>query len=294
MKVGLIGVGAMGTALLSRLRIAGREVQAYDISEDRMAYARSQGAKTVASAAEAARDVECVHIFVRTDDELIDVTMGKNGILKVARPGTMVFLHSTVMPKTSRKIAAAAAKRKVRVLDVPVTAVPRVVAAGDAVFLMGGAEADVEAAKSLLAPLGRGAHYFGAVGSGNVAKIAKNLINANERVALAEVAAIAEAGGIDVKQFFEMAAGVDQGSAVARWQNAFAMEGNHAAPRPASNLLNKDVGLAADLARALRVKAPMTQAAAATAKIWVRGWERAEGKPVGVAKKPRKRARRKG
>lgn len=274
-RVGLIGVGLMGAALLSRLRLAGRDVQAFDISDERMRLAREQGATPVASVAEASRGVDFIHVFVRTDEELIDVTTGKDGVLSAARPGALVFLHSTVMPETSRKIAAAA--KSAHIMDVPVTAVPRVVAAGNAVFLMGGADEDAAIAAPYLAPLGRGVHHFGPVGSGNVAKIVKNLINANERIALAEVAAIAEAGGINVQQFFEMTASVDQGSTVSRWQGAFSIESNHAVPRPASNLFNKDVGLAARLARGLGLKTPMTQAAADTAAVWVAGWEK-EGK----------------
>ena len=125
-----------------------------------------------------------------------------------------------------------------------------------------------------LEPLGRAVYHFGPVGSGNVAKIAKNLINANERVALLEVAALAEAGGLQLEQFFDMAAAVGHGSTVSRWSGAFSVDGNHAVQRTASNLLNKDIGLAADLARAYGLKTPMTQAAADTAKVWVAGWEK--------------------
>ncbi len=274
-RVGLIGVGLMGAALMSRLHAAGREVQVFDISEARMKLAREQGATTVGSIADAARNVDFIHVFVRTDDELIDVTTGKNGVLSSAKDGALVFLHSTVMPETTKKIAAVARARKVRAMDAPVTAVPRVVAEGRAVFLIGGADEDAAIAKPYLEPLGRAVYHFGPVGTGNVAKIAKNLINANERIALAEVAAIAEAGGVNVQQFLDMAAAVDQGSTVGRWQASFEMVGNHAAPRPASNLFNKDVGLAADLAKVLGLKTPLTQAAADTAKVWVAGWEKA-------------------
>lgn len=272
-RVGLIGVGAMGTALLSRLHAAEREVQAYDISEERMRVARAKGARTVASVAEAAEGVGFVHVFVRTDEELIDVTTGAGGVLSSATAGTFVFLHSTVMPDTSRRIDAAARPKGVRVIDAPITAVPRVVAEGNAVFLLGGDDEDAAVAVPYLEPLGRGVYHFGPVGSGNVAKIAKNLINANERIALMEVAALVEAGGLDVAQFLDMAAAVDRGSTVGRWQATLSVEGNHPAPKPASNIYNKDVGLAAELARKLRVNAPMTQAAADTAKTWVAGWE---------------------
>lgn len=276
MRVGLIGVGLMGAALMTRLSAAERDVQAFDISEERMRLARELGADTVGSVAEAACGVDFIHVFVRTDDELEEVTTGNDGILSSAKEGSILFMHSTVMPDTTRKIAEVARARKVRAMDAPVTAVPRVVAEGRAVFLMGGADEDAAVAKPYLEPLGRAVHHFGPVGSGNVAKIAKNLINANERIALAEVTAIVEAGGLKVQQFLEMAASIDQGSTVSRWQGAFSIDGNHAAPRPASNLLNKDIGLAADLARALGLRTPMTQAAADTAEVWVAGWEKSK------------------
>lgn len=272
-RVGLIGVGAMGTALLSRLHAAGREVQAYDISAERMEAARAAGARVVASAADAARGVAFVHVFVRTDEELIDVTTGAGAVIAAADKGTIVLLHSTVMPDTSRTIDAAARPKGIRIVDAPITAVPRVVAEGNAVFLLGGDDKDAAVAVPYLQPLGRGVYHFGPVGSGNVAKIAKNLVNANERIALMEVAALVEAGGLDVAKFLDMAAAVDRGSTVGRWQATLSVEGNHPAPKPASNIYNKDVGLAAELARKLRVSAPMTQAAADTAKAWVAGWE---------------------
>lgn len=274
LRVGLIGVGAMGSALMSRLHAAGREVQAYDISEERMRFARSEGGHTAGSVAEAAGGVDFIHAFVRTDEELTDVTIGTNGVLSSARKGALLFLHSTVMPETSRKIAQALHPKGVRVMDAPITAVPRVVAEGKAVFLLGGDDEDAKVAVPYLEPLGRAVYHFGPVGTGNVAKIVKNMINANERIALAEAAALAEVGGLKVEEFLDMVAAVDRGSTVGRWQSSLSIDGNHPVPRPASNLYNKDIGLAADLARAHGVRAPMTQAAADTAKVWVAGWEK--------------------
>lgn len=276
LRVGLIGVGAMGSALMSRLHAAGRPVQAYDISVERMRFARSEGAHTAGSVAEAAGGVDFIHVFVRTDEELIDVTIGKDSVLSSAGEGAVLFLHSTVMPETSRKIAQVLRPKGVRVMDAPITAVPRVVAEGKAVFLLGGEDEDAKVAVPYLEPLGRAVYHFGPVGTGNAAKIVKNMINANERIALAEAAALAEAGGLKVEQFLDMVAAVDRGSTVGRWQSSLSIEGNKPLPRPASNLYNKDIGIAADLARTLGVRAPMTQAAADTAKVWVAGWEKSK------------------
>lgn len=281
--VGLVGVGKMGQALLFRLQQAGIGVKAYDIAGAAMAAAREGGAETVASAAGAARDAEYIHVFVRTDDEVIDATLGPDGVLSGAAAGCILLLHSTVLPKTTHRVAEAAAEQDVKVVDAPVTAVPRRVHAGDAEFLLGGPDDVVDAVRPHLLSLGKAVHHFGALGTGNVAKLAKNLTNAIERVMLAETLEIVEAGGLDVKQFMEMARGVDSGSLIGQWEKAFNLEGNHAVPRPASNLLNKDCHLAADLADSLGLETPLTHGTSATAAKWVKGWDEAAKTSKGAA-----------
>lgn len=271
--VGLIGTGAMGSALLKRINLAGWSAQAYDVNADALAAAVGDGAKGTGSPAEAAAGVDTVHVFVRTDDEVRDVMTRSDGILAGANEGALVLLHSTIMPETTKQIAALAAEQGVTAIDAPVTAVPRVVAAGEAVFLLGGDDAAVARAKAALEPLGKGVWHFGPLGAGNVAKIAKNFINGAERVVLAETLNMVEAGGVDLAAFLEMAVAEDGGSSISRWERAFDLVDNHAKPRPASNLMNKDVGLAARLAEAEGIAAPMAHIAADTAAVWVAGWE---------------------
>ncbi|MBT3792985.1 MAG: NAD(P)-dependent oxidoreductase [Rhodospirillales bacterium] len=274
--VGLIGVGAMGQALLHRLHLAGHQVQVYDINQTQMDLAQESGAIPKASAIEAASDVDHIHLFVRSDQDFLDVTLGPDGIL--TKPGikknAVLYLHGTVLPETTQKIGAEALKQGIRPLDAPITAVPRVVHAGNATFLIGGEDDTAKTAETHLAGLGKAVYHFGALGSGNAAKIVKNLINANERIALSEALNIAEASGLDVKQFMEMALSADGGSTSARWEKAFNMDGNHPVPRPASNMLNKDIHLAAKFAKILGLDTPMTQGASDTAAKWVAGWEK--------------------
>ncbi len=274
--VGLVGVGAMGSALLKRLVLAGCAVKAYDILDERTAEAAKVGAEAAASPKAAAEGSPCTHVFVRTDDEVKDAVLGADGVLQGAGEGALVLLHSTIMPETTKQVAGEAAGRGVTVIDAPVTAVPRVVAAGEAVFLLGGDDDGVARARAQLEPLGKGVWHFGPLGAGNVAKIAKNFINGAERVVLAETLNMAEAGGLDVGKFLEMAVAEDGGSTVSRWERAFELVGNHADPRPASNLMNKDVRLAAELADAEGVSAPVAHEVAATAAVWVAGWEAAK------------------
>lgn len=270
----LIGVGAMGKALLARLRRAGKTVRAFDVAEPGRTAAREAGATIAGSAAEAARGASHIHVFVRTDDEMADAVLRSDGVLAGAAPDALLFLHSTVLPATTRRIAEAAEPKHVRVLDAPVTSVPARVAAGDAVFLVGGPDDTVEAARPHLLALGSNVYHFGPLGAGNVAKLAKNLANAAERVLMDEVLRVVEAGGLDPRAYLDMCRAVDQGSLVSRWEKSFTIENGHAVHRPASNLFNKDMKLAADYAASQGLDLPMTHSAAATGLEWSAEWDR--------------------
>jgi 3-hydroxyisobutyrate dehydrogenase len=178
-----------------------------------------------------------------------------------------------VLPQTTLRVAEAAAKGGVGVLDVPVSGVPRQLLAGEVLFLAGGPDDLVASMRPHIEPLGKDMIHFGPLGTGNVAKIAKNFANAGERVLLSEILAMVEAGGVDPVQFLDMAARQDSGSLIANWDRAFTIEDGHAVPKRATNLLNKDVGLAARLAESYDLDAPLTQGSARTAAVWVNSWE---------------------
>lgn len=200
-QVGMIGVGVMGQALLHRLKLAGLNVKVYDISDVQCNEARKLGADVERSPAAASRNVEAVHIFVRTDEEALSACTASGGVLSAIAEGSIVFLHSTILPETTRKIAEMASLHGVQVIDAPVTAVPSHVREGNAVFLLGGSVELVEFVRPYLLMLGKSVYHFGPLGAGNVAKIAKNLATAIERMSAAEVVWLAEAGELILRLF---------------------------------------------------------------------------------------------
>jgi 3-hydroxyisobutyrate dehydrogenase-like beta-hydroxyacid dehydrogenase len=272
--VALIGVGAMGKAILSRMKIANKKVRAYDIAETGREAARAGGAEITGSPAEAARGAAYIHLFVRTDEQAIDATLGKNGILETAAAGSLLILHPTVLPQTTARIGEAAKAKGIRVLDVPITSVPARVQAGQATFLVGGDKNVANAAKPYLLELGGSFYYFGALGSGNVAKLAKNYANAAQRIAVDESIRVAEGGGLDPKQFLDMMKEVDQGSLVADWEHTWTIKDRHAVHRPATNLFNKDLALTAEYASLIGLKLPVAKAAAEIGLEWSAMWAR--------------------
>lgn len=247
--MGLVGVGAMGSALLGRLRKAGNQVQAYDISEAGRQAARQGGATAVESAADAARGAAFIHVFVRSDAEIVDAVLGATGVLEGAAPDSVILLHSTILPTTTHHVAEVAARRRVHVIDAPITAVPAKVAAGEATFLVGGPEDVVKNVLPHLEALGKGAHHFGPLGAGNVAKLVKNLTNGTERVMIAQALMLAEAGGIDARQMLAVMQAEDHGSIIHNWEKAYTIENGKIGLKGGANIFNKDLPLAAELAK---------------------------------------------
>ena len=268
----LIGIGAMGKALLKRLRAAGLTVHAHDISLTALEAAVTSGAIPMCSAAAAAKDVAYVHVVVASEDQTIEAVLGPDGVLAGASPGTPVLLHSTIPPSATIYIAEAAAKRGIEVLDAPITGVPRQLEAGESAFMLGGSQAAVERVRDYLLQLGDRVQHYGPLGSGNVAKLARAMLNAGERVLLAEVLAIVQAAGIDPKEFLMNEAAETRPSTLCHWEKLFTIENRKARPRPATNLFNKDVFLAAELAARQGLDLPLSQGAARTAKQWVQAW----------------------
>ena len=82
--------------------------------------------------------------------------------------------------------------------------------------------------------------------------------------------------GIDPRQFLEIKGVENRPSNLARWEKNFTIENGKARHRPATNLFNKDVMLAAKLAALYGLDAPMSQGAAATAAKWVQEWKNAK------------------
>ncbi|MGH7829915.1 MAG: NAD(P)-dependent oxidoreductase [Candidatus Binatia bacterium] len=258
-KVGMIGVGAMGSALLERLQLAGVSATVYDSHPPALEAARSLGADIAPSAAAVARASTIIDVVVRTDEEVLDCMTGREGVLGGASPDTLVLLHGTILPQTTREAAEAAQMRGVHVIDACMSSVPDAVREGKLSFLVGGAGDLVERARPHLLRMGPRVFHMGPLGSGNVAKLIKNLVTGSEALILHEAVQIGEAGGIPYREVLEMLRALHSGSLLERWQKAFDPSGLSSTPRIGHNVVQKDIPLAADLGRSLGLDLPIIE-----------------------------------
>ena len=258
-KIGFVGTGAMGTALLSRLKIAGTSVTAFDIVPQALEQAKKLGAEPAASAKAVAQASTLIDVVVRTDQEVLDCTLGDDGIFEGASPGTLVLLHSTIRPNTTKQVAQAAADKRVYVIDACMTAVPSVVREGGLTFLVGGQKALFNRAKPHLLNMGKDAVHMGPLGCGNVTKLIKNLVTASEALIVYEAIQIAKAAGIDYRSALELMKKTKSEPFLDRWETRFDLSGPELKFNSGANLYDKDVPLAAEVGKALGADIPVTE-----------------------------------
>jgi 3-hydroxyisobutyrate dehydrogenase-like beta-hydroxyacid dehydrogenase len=262
-KIGFVGTGAMGSALLSRLKLANVQAIAFDIAPAAMEAARKEGAQTATSAKAVAQVSTIVDVVVRTDQEVLDCTTGKDGILEGAAPGTLVLLHSTIRPTTTKKIAEAAAETRVYVIDACMTAVPSAVRQGGLTFLVGGQKALFDRAKPHLMNMAKDAVYMGPLGCGNVTKLFKNMVTASEALIVYEALQIGKAAGIDYKAALDLMQKTKSQHVLDRWDMRFDLSGGDLKFNAGTNLYDKDLPLAAEVGKALGATIPVTEQLAA-------------------------------
>jgi 3-hydroxyisobutyrate dehydrogenase len=267
MNVGFIGVGAMGRPMAANLIKKGFTVTAYDASAEALAAIVKLGAAKAGSSADAARVSDVVITILPSSANVVAAYLGEGGVLEGAAAGRLCVDMSTIDPATSRLVAATASKRGIRFIDAPVSGgVPRA-EDGTLAIMVGGDGKDVDEARPVLAAMGANIIHVGPVGSGEVAKLCNNLIAGVAAVAVSEAFRIAEGFGVDPKVLTDV---ISKSSG-----NTFVMEHMHPVPglvatAPANrdyapgfttDLMAKDLGLAVNAARELRVPVVVAPAA---------------------------------
>ena len=259
-KIGFVGTGAMGSALLSRLKLANVVTTAFDIAPQAMEAARAEGAETAPSAKAVAQNATIIDVVVRTDQEVLECMLGDKGVLEGAAPGSLVLLHSTIRPATTKKVAELAADKRVNVIDACMTAVPSMVRQGGLTFLVGGQKAFFDRAKPHLLKMAKDAVHMGPLGCGNVTKLFKIMVTASEALVVYEALQIAKAGGVGYKAALDLMQKTRSQHILDRWDTRYDFSSGELRFNPGTNLYDKDLPLAAEVGKSLGADIPVVEA----------------------------------
>jgi 3-hydroxyisobutyrate dehydrogenase-like beta-hydroxyacid dehydrogenase len=193
-EVAVVGLGNMGSALARRLVGWPGGLTVYDVRDDAMAPLVEAGCRAATGVADlASAAVVSVVVF---DDAQVKEVVGQ--LVERLAPDAVVAVHSTIDADTAPELAAAGARRGIRVLDAAITGGPAAADAGQLVALVGGDRDGYDYAKPVFARWASLLLHFGPPGSGIRAKVARNLLQFIGYAATGEVARLAEAAGVDL------------------------------------------------------------------------------------------------
>ncbi|MCA1682690.1 MAG: NAD(P)-dependent oxidoreductase [Actinobacteria bacterium] len=254
---GFIGLGEMGEPMAANLLCAGFDVIAFDRDAGRVRVAASRGATAASSVAEVARAAAVVSICVREAAQLDAVLDG--GLVEHASAETAVLIHSTVGREACCAAAARLSARGATVVDAPVSGMRMAAEAATLAFFVGAAPDALDRVRHGLDAMGRVVVHVGDVGSGQIAKIANNLVAFGNAGILHEATELARAGGVEEHRLLEaLAVGSARSWTLTNW--GFLRRGwRESQPGGASAvraIVEKDLTLAASSAATLGVEAP--------------------------------------
>jgi 3-hydroxyisobutyrate dehydrogenase len=203
-KIGFIGLGNMGGPMSRNLLKAGHQVTCFDLSPDAVAATVEAGGVAVSSAAEAASGVDVVITMLPAGKHVESVYLIEGGVLSTAEPGTLLIDSSTIDVATARKVAAAAAKAGLDMVDAPVSGGVGGAEAGTLTFMVGGEDGAFERAKPFLEKMGKNIVHAGGAGNGQAAKICNNMMLGAEMIVTCEAFMLAERLGLDAQKLFDI------------------------------------------------------------------------------------------
>jgi L-threonate 2-dehydrogenase len=198
MRVGILGLGAMGSAMAARLLSAGHEIRAYDPDEAATAGLVRLGAERVGTPFEAATGCAVLLVIVRDAAQAEATLFGPDGAAAGLSGGAAVWLASTVPPAFAEEAAKRLLTSAIPLLDGPVSGGAAGAAAGELAAILAGDETAMAAVRPLLPVIAR--HIFEVsrrAGDASRAKMVNQLLTATHIVATAEALTLGMASGLD-------------------------------------------------------------------------------------------------
>jgi 3-hydroxyisobutyrate dehydrogenase/2-hydroxy-3-oxopropionate reductase len=257
-KLGFLGLGLMGYPMARNLLRAGHEVALWsNTSEKARKLASEEKGLFCDTPRQVAENADYIFLCVGTTEMAREVILGSDGIIRGARPGTVVADASTISPSQSRQIGQALQAKGVDFLDAPCTGSTPGAAGGTLTFMIGGDQAVFEKTKPFFEPMGKRLYYCGGPGMGLQAKLTQNLILSNILMAFNEGMVLATKGGIDPKLMLEILDNSAAKSGLIAYKAPFVFRRDFTA-NFSTKWMHKDVGLMLETGKELGVPLPLT------------------------------------
>ena len=262
MRVGFVGLGAMGSVIVPRLLAAGYPVTGWNRTEHKARRLLEAGMAWAPSPRAVAEGSDVVFSIVTDAQAVREVALGPQGIVHGLAPGGVYVDMSTIDPDASREVAREFARRGAVMLDAPISGAPPTVEQGKAFIMVGGDREAYQRVYPLLSAIGSKVMHVGDNGAACAMKLAINLLLMVEVIAFGEAVALAEKAGLARAVAVEAILNSVAASPVLGYRGPFILEGKMpAVPLADVNLQQKDMLLVLELARRLGSPVPLAAVA---------------------------------
>ena len=247
-NIGFIGLGIMGKPMVKNLMKAGYTLTVHDVNRAPVQEVVALGATPASSAKEVAEKCPLVILMLPNSPEVKQVVLGKEGLLEGLAAGTIVIDMSSISPVVAREVGEVLAAKGVKFLDAPVSGGEPGAINATLSIMVGGEESVFEECKPILLAMGKAVVRVGGVGSGNVTKLANQIIVALNIAAMSEALVLGTKAGVQPELIYNAIRGGLAGSNVLEAKALRVMDGNFA-PGFKIDLHVKDLANALEAAR---------------------------------------------
>lgn len=256
-RIAFIGLGVMGGPMARHLAAAGHELILFNRTRAKAdAWVAAHGGSVADHPVNAAEGADAVITCVGTDDDVAQVTLGRDGAFRAMAKGALYIDHSTISARLARQLSVEGDSRGVLVVDAPVTGSQPGAENGTLTVMCGGRKKAVEAASPIMAAYARKIVHIGGAGAGQTAKMANQIALSAVVEGLSEALRFAQSARLDTDKVYEAISAGAAGS----WQmdnHWHAMARDDFAGGFPVDWMRKDLGLAIEEARANGASLPV-------------------------------------
>jgi len=270
-RIGFVGLGIMGQGMAHNLLKAGFPLTVWNRTAARMESLVSAGAAAADSPADVAANSDIIITCVSDTPDVVQVTLGhggavspegeatvgQDGIIAGAKPGSLMVDCSTISPIVTQNLAQILSQQQVAMLDAPISGGSEGAAQGTLSIMVGGQAGDFERALPALQAMGKKITHVGENGAGQTVKLVNQILVVGHALALSEAMLFAEAGGVDLAKALEAVSAGAAGSWMLSNRGPQILERDWR-PGFTIDLQQKDVRLVLDAADKLGVPLPGT------------------------------------
>ncbi len=259
-RIGVIGLGIMGTAFASNLLENGFAVTGTDVDPARRSALADLGGTPADSSAAVAAGADIVLTALPTVSALHDVVEGEGGLVEVARPGLVIVEMSTFPVAAKEQARAILEPTGVTVIDAPVSGTGAQAAEADIVIYASGEPSAIAEASPVFDAIAKATHDLGAFGNGSKMKYVANLLVSVHNLATAEAFVLGMKAGLDPAQILEVIVPGAGNSKILELRGPMMVDDDYHAATARLKMFIKDISVIREFADEIAVPTPLLDA----------------------------------